>query len=362
MAALSASDMKKLYTPDWRALLVIVIGTLLIRPLIGQIEFLGHDWMVAFSLQRYGLLPHDLINGNFYPPWLRSYLLLPFTGLDARLGLAYVNACTVVCLAVLTYRNSRLTHPEPLYFGFVSVKGIFSVLFALCNPITLALLWLGQIEFTIMLGLLLMSWGAPLLLGKYNLGMWAILSSRRNMLFAVIWIGISLVIWGPWPITMLQAILAQQSAGTIQHPHLMGWQYMHPILLLIGGVLMLFTNREPLRLIVSGMLISPYTMPYHYVLVLPLIGRVGLLGKVGLWSTTLLFVFTMGISSIETKFMAYSLPILAWLLTAPTLNPREILKDPDILINRAWRTAQEIITWLRGQRAGKDAPVPAPTA
>jgi hypothetical protein len=360
MTALSATDMKKLYTPDWRALLVIIIGTLLIRPLIGQIEFLGHDWMVSFSLQQWGSFPHDP-NDIFYPPWVHNYMLLPFSGLDARLGLAYVNACTLVCLAVLTYRNSRLTHPEPLYFGFISINGIFSVLFALCNPITLALVWLGQIEFTILLGLVLMSWGVPLLLGKYNLGMWAILSSRRNMLFAAIWIGISLIIWGPWPITILQAILAQQSAGIIQHPNLMGWQYMHPILLLIGGLLMLFTNREPLRLIVAGMLISPYTMPYHYVLVLPLIGRVGLIGKVALWSTTLLFIFTIGLSTVETKYLAYSLPILAWLLTAPTLKLREILKDPDILLNRLWRTVQETIGWLRSRRATHGEAVPKPS-
>lgn len=318
--------------PDWGALLAIIVGALLFVVPLSHIGFLGMDWLVYFTSEPFGSVVQRFI--PVYPPWVMPYILRPLTSLPPYTGLAILNAITLSTLTVLTFRYARYAYPRSRR------TAISGVLFVILTPLPWMVFWLGQVDAMTLLGLVTLPFGMPLLLAKLNIGIWAALNSRRDILWAAA-LGIgSLIIWGFWPLTSLQATTPADPGNP--HPILMGWQTTGIIYALLGVLMLLFTNRDPLRLIAAGTFISPYIMPYHYVVLLPALGRVSFRKQLVLWAFSFLFILPIGISTLETKVIAMLFPLLVWLLTAPDLRPSALLADPDTILNRSLKTVRQI--------------------
>ena len=294
--------------------------------LVYQAPFLGHDWIVGFAPE---------VLDDQYPPWI-TLLLRPLTALPPRTGLAIINGLSLSSAAVLCYRYGRLTFPE------TRVPAVFALLFALVNPIPWILLWLGQIEAIVMLGLISLPVGVPLLFAKPNIGPWSAISSRRNLLWMLVFLAVTLVLWGFWP----DSIIAHTFIHRIPHPISIGWGSIHPAVGVLGLVLVLFTSRDPLRLMAAGSLVSPFVMPYHYYVLLPALGRVRGYRQGALWAACLFLLLEIGIETLPVKILGLALPLMVWVFLSPTLNPRAVLTDPDAVIHRIRASALRSAAWL----------------
>jgi hypothetical protein len=122
----------------------------------------------------------------------------------------------------------------------------------------------------------------------------------------------------------------------------MDWRSTSPVFGLLGLVLLIFTNRDPLRLIAAGIFVSPYLLPYHCIVVLPAMGRVRGWQQFVLWLSSVTLLLAVGIETMEIKIIALSFPLLVWLFLAPSLNPRHIFHDPDTLLNRGLTTLKQL--------------------
>lgn len=319
-------------TPDWGVLLATLVAGGIYAALLYRAPFLGHDWY-HFS---WGVFDIQ------YPPWM-SLLWKPLAVLPPRLGLAIVNGLTVSAVTMLSYRYARHTFPNSRQ------PAILAALFAIVNPMPWMLLWLGQIEMFVLIGLMILPVGIPFLFAKPHMAPWVVVGSRRDIIWTVIILLLSLVIWPGWPRDLLELSLEVRMI----HPMAMGWLSTHPLMGVLGAVMLLFTTRDPLRLMAAGAFISPFFMPYHYYMLLPALGRTRGYRQMALWITSLFTIFVAGFYTITFKFLAMTFPILVWLLLAPTLKPREILADPDIIINRMFATVRETIGWLRDRLPGR---------
>ena len=96
--------------PDWGTVLPIILGTALFAPLLSRFGFLGMDWLVYFTAERFGSVQQVRI--PVYPPWVFGILLYPITIQPPYVGLAILNGLTLSTLVVLTYRYARYACPE----------------------------------------------------------------------------------------------------------------------------------------------------------------------------------------------------------------------------------------------------------
>jgi hypothetical protein len=122
---------------------------------------------------------------------------------------------------------------------------------------------------------------------------------------------VSILIWGWWPSTIIAARSHSPAA-----PSAMGWLAMGWPVFLLGLLLFPFSGPDPLRLMASGVLLTPFFMPYHYVFLLPALGRVRGWRRWVLWllawTTAAVLVFG-GLA----KYFALSFPIAVWILASP---------------------------------------------
>jgi hypothetical protein len=317
-------------TPDWLALITILVGGGICALLVYNAPLLGHDWMVGFVRQTFDYQ---------YPPWV-TLILRPLTSLPPRIGLAVMNGLTLSSVAVLSYRYARHTFPASY------APAILALLFALFNSIPWMILWLGQIEVMVLLGLAILPVGIPLLFAKPHLGLWAGLGSRRDFVWMMIMLVISLVMWGIWPVSLLSQTLGYR----VPHPTSMGWSTLHPVIGVMGLVLLLFTTRDPLRLMAAGSFVSPFLMPYHYYILLPALGRTRGYRQLALWLASQWMIVVAGMPIIPIKMVALVFPLLVWATLAPTLRPRAMLADPDLFLNRIRATVRQARLWLARPR------------
>jgi hypothetical protein len=99
-------------------------------------------------------------------------------------------------------------------------------------------------------------------------------------------------------------------------------------------------------------------MPYHYFVLLPAIGRVSGWRQFVLWMTSLLMLAVVAFSTPEMKLLAQLFPLLVWGLLTPSLRPKDMLADPDTLLNRGLKLAREI-TQMRRKAAPAGATSPS---
>jgi hypothetical protein len=57
-------------------------------------------------------------------------------------------------------------------------------------------------------------------------------------------------------------------------------------------------------------------------------------------------IVVAGMPIIPIKIVALVFPLLVWATLAPTLRPRVMLADPDLLLNRIRATVRQARLWL----------------
>jgi len=277
------------------AALSVVAGGVILTPLIMRLSLLGWDWQVCFEARDSILAPA----GNCYdqyPPWT-YWILRPWTMLPWRVGLAFQLGMLLMTVAVSTIQGAY--------------RYVEAAFLALLTPPVWMLMWLGQIDGLAMWGLMFFPLGILWALTKPNITVWAILARRQWVVWAAL-LGIaSVLIWGWWPDRLWIA-----RGMCYSHPAVMGWRNLGWPVLALGLLLFPFSGRDPLRLMASGALLMPLLLPYHFIMLLPAIG------KVRGWRRWLLWLLAWTTAAVPAiggvaKYIALSFPVAVWIMVSP---------------------------------------------
>lgn len=280
---------------DWRAALACVLGALLLWPLVDRLPTLGYDWYTYFATGELA----------WYPPWTKI-ALFPLIMLPWRQGLSLLNALLLMTVAVAAARESR-AFPRSAMLG--------AALLAVLSAPVWMLTWQGTIDGVVLLGFVFLPPGVLWMLLKPQIAVWGILARRNWVLSAIICIGISLLIWGWWPQEMLNAL-----SHLVGHPIAMGWQVLGLPVLVVGLILLICSDADPLRLMAAGSFLVPYLMSVHLVLLLPAIGRVNGRSRWVLWAASWLLILPAMFQSDWSKYAAMLFPLVVWWLLRPSAN------------------------------------------
>lgn len=224
--------------PLWSQVVIFAVLTLagaLAARWVPAEGIVGFDWVLYFSQGRVDLI---------YPPW-GSWVVQALTW-ELLIGLSVAG----VALASL----QRAVHPVS----------------AVCALLTLPLFWtlfLGQLEGLITLGLTALPWLTPLALLKPQVSTFAFGARPRYLLAFGVWIALSLVIWGPWPLTTFGFQSYYGEGRLITDVSLRGWGL--PLALLLFWV----ARGDPDLLMLSGAFATLYLLPYNLLPVTPAIAR-----------------------------------------------------------------------------------------
>lgn len=228
----------------WQYLL-LVGGSALVFSAIGFFVkadgFIGFDWYYAFS--RGQLEP-------YYPPWIVYLKWITWPGL---IGLN----CAGLFVALYQRRASLM----------VMAAAFFSL------PL-LWVLFLGQIDGIVLLGLTGLPWLTPLAFLKPQISAFAFLANKRWFVVFILWILFTMLIWGFWPLDMLnhdahwEKIFGKEITAQPQNISL--WPWTIPV-----ALVMLWLSRGDMdMLMLAGTIVTPHLIPYSYIIVLPAIARV----------------------------------------------------------------------------------------
>lgn len=285
--------------PYWRAAAMVLLGGFLLGLLLYRAPLLGWDWF--YTLRAGGDI--DV----WYPGWTKL-LTRPLALLPWRWGLAFSNGLMLAAVAIATYRQRR---------DRVSALG---ALLAVLSPPVLVLLWAGNVDGWALLGYLTLPWGVPLLLIKPTLGAFVLLTRRSWFVAGLVFAAITLLVWGWWP---AQAIGMHVTGGNLHSSSSMGWYILGWPIGVVGLVLMLFTNRkDPWHMMAAGAFLMPYVFPYHFILLLPVLGQWrGLrqwLAWLAAWSLFVSFIFGYSLA-----WVGYCFPLAVWLFIYSETAPSE---------------------------------------
>lgn len=196
---------------------------------------IGFDWTQFYSQ---GIVP------TFYPPWTQiivNQLTWPFL-----IGLTL----TGFTLAVI----KRSVHPVSIAMAFFSLPLMWT-------------LFLGQLEGIVLVGLLGIPWLAPLALVKPQVSIFAFGATKKYILVAIIFLLISILIWGLWPINTLNVESFYAEGRYPQNIGLGLWG------LPIALVAIWFSRGDMDMLMLSGTFMLPHLIPYNLLPVIPAIAR-----------------------------------------------------------------------------------------
>lgn len=195
----------------------------------------GYNWRLDFSQ---GVVP------SWWVPWampIISYLNLPL-----------VFSLTIVSIAIHTHRRGG---------------SLLALLLAVLSLPTLWVFFLGEVAGLPLAGLLCLPWAVPVVLIKPQLAAFALLSRQKWFLAACLWLLISFLIWGLWPLNLLVVRSAD-------------WQALHPqdITLFPWGLfvaipLMWFSRGDEDLLMAAGSFATPHLFPYHFIVLVPSLAR-----------------------------------------------------------------------------------------
>ena len=293
-------DWKRHEPFDWKAVCACLVGGLVLWPLVDRLPALGLDWFTFF---------YPRIFDGLYPPWTET-ILFPFAQIPWRASFSLMNSLMFMIVAVATAREARV-YPLASRLG-ASVMAITTA------PL-LILLWQGNIDGLVLLGYVAFPPGVVLSLIKPTIAGWAILARRQWMLWGLGFGVLSIIVWGFWP-----ASLRDVFDYRYYHPMAMGWQNLGWPVALLGLILLVFTNADPLRLMAAGSFLSPYVMPNHYLVLLPALGRVHGWRRWLLWGWAWVVGLVPGFVGI-TRYIALGFPLAVWWLLREDL----IVENPD---------------------------------
>jgi hypothetical protein len=197
--------------------------------------FFCWDWIYVFS--------KDLIPG-FYPPW---------TG-------PIVTVLNYPLLIGLTMAAVSLA-------AFMRAKSLFSLFCVfLCLPV-LWVIFLGQLEGLVVLGLIGLPWLAPLALLKPQVSAFAFLSNKKYIIALLIVLVLSMVIWGFWPLKMLSVNQFYAEGRYPQDISFGLWGFLP------GLVLIWFSRGDMDMLMLAGSVMTFHLIPYNLLPVVPAVAR-----------------------------------------------------------------------------------------
>jgi len=224
-----------------REQLALVAVGLILFSAIGMIlrpgGFVGFDWTYYFSLgvERTGL--------EYYAPWVVMVRLLSWPGLIGA---------TFTGLALALYQRRA------------------SLLAGAASFLTLPVLWvvfLGQIDGLVVMGLSGLPWLVPLATIKPSAGYFAFLADRKRLLTLIGWVGLSSLVWGFWPRHLLSIA---GYAGQPDPTNISLWPWSAPV-----GLAMLYASRgDPDMLMLAGTMLLPYQHTYNNIVIVPAMARV----------------------------------------------------------------------------------------
>ncbi len=151
--------------------------------------------------------------------------------------------------------------------------------------ISLPMLWLlfkSDVDGLALLGLVTLPWGVPLLLLKPQIGVFALLAKRSSFIAGAVWGLISIAIWGLWFARLQLVSGAQWHLDWPQDISLFPWG------LLIAVPLMWLGRGDEDMLMAAGSFATPHLFPYHFVLIMPALGRVSRLWAAVAWLVSFL--------------------------------------------------------------------------
>ncbi|NIO06777.1 MAG: hypothetical protein GTO40_01855, partial [Deltaproteobacteria bacterium] len=128
------------------------------------------DWVEFFSQGRFP---------SIWMPWTKSVVRF--------LDLPAVFALTILGVGLRAYRKG--SSPLALALALISLP-------------TLWVLFMGNLDGLALVGLLVLPWGAPLVLIKPQIASFALLARWRSFVLTGIWLIFSFIVWGLWPLKL----------------------------------------------------------------------------------------------------------------------------------------------------------------
>jgi hypothetical protein len=220
-------------------------GIFIVLYIAGTFLPAGFDWRIFFSK---GTVP------SFWVPWVEPILKV--------INLPALFALTIMGIGLRTLRYRQAV--TPLLLAIVSLP-------------TLWVLFLGNLDGLILVGLLLLPWGVPLVLIKPQIAAFALLARWKWLIAAVIWFVISIMIWGLWPLEMLVVFEPGWKEEWVQDITLFPWG------LIIALPLLWFSRGDEDLLMAAGSLATPHLFPYHFIVLMPAIARMSMFWMLLTW-------------------------------------------------------------------------------
>lgn len=222
-----------------RQLISLFLVSLFVFSLLGfvlkPVGLIGFDWIHFFSQ---GIIP------PFYPPW--GKVIIQFFSWPLLIGV------TLASFGIAAVRRS--VHPVSLTVSFFSLPLMWTI-------------FLGQLEGVSLFGLIWMPWLVPFALIKPQVAIFAFLSKKKYLIILGLFLLLSLLIWGLWPLNTLN-VESFYAEGRYTQNIGFGWWGL-PISLL----LMWFSRGDMDMLMLSGCFFLPHLIPYNLLPVTPAIAR-----------------------------------------------------------------------------------------
>lgn len=218
------------------ALIILAVAFAGIGQVIPANGFFAYDWLYAF----HGHTPFI----PSYPPW--TELIVAALNWPALVGLTLA----AVCLAIY----QRSAHPASGVFALLALPVFWTI-------------FLGQLDGLVVLGLFGLPWLMPLALLKPHVSVFALGARPSYVVGGLVALGLSVIIWGLWPLRTLNWFNTYAQARGVQDISLKGWGL--PL-----AVCLLWWSRGDMDLLMAaGCFATPYLIPYNLLPLVPAIAR-----------------------------------------------------------------------------------------
>lgn len=233
------------YLPQNYRSILAWCGVFILFYIVGLLIPEGYDWKTFFSRD---ILP------SFWTPWTPIiYRILKFPLLVAL-------SLTAIVFRTFQYNRS----PLPAILAVISLP-------------TLWLLHLGNLDGLVLVGIILLPLGTPLVLMKPQLAIFSIFAKKTYLISAIVWLIISLIFWGFWPMNLMDALGPERNIEWPQDIALFPWG------LLVALPLAWLSRGDEDLLMTAGSFITPYLIPYHFVILMPALGRMKPAWMISCW-------------------------------------------------------------------------------
>ncbi|MHB8134699.1 MAG: hypothetical protein ACYDH1_10795 [Anaerolineaceae bacterium] len=232
---------QKIFTDKftWKQLTFLFVILTILFSFLGKLlplgGMIGFDWVNFYGQ---GRVP------PFYPPWTIEIV--------NHLSWPILIGITTASFAIAALRRS--IHPISLAVSFF------------CLPL-LWTLFLGQLEGIVLVGLSWMPWLVPLALIKPQVSIFAFGARKKYIAIVLLFLALSFVIWGFWPIRTLNVESFYAEGRYEQNIGIGLWGI--PVALIA-----LWLSRGDMdMMMLSGCLVLPHLIPYNLLPVSPAITR-----------------------------------------------------------------------------------------